>query len=125
MKYTQAGPSTIVFCGTDSALTGADREHAEVSMPVLHLRQSALAHINTMLLQAVLEDPRFNDLVGATERRALSPLFWSNFNLYARFRLDTNTCLDLTREGNQVAVLVRSSHLLLRRSTVPGRLHAD
>ncbi|MEV6324944.1 Tn3 family transposase [Nocardia sp. NPDC051787] len=90
--------NTVVFYGKDSQLTGADREHAEVSMLALHLLQSALVHINTLLLQAVLEDPEFHDLVGDTERRAMSPLFWSNVNPYGRFRLDMTTRLDLRRE---------------------------
>ncbi|WP_249645196.1 transposase [Nocardia sputi] len=90
--------NTVVFYGKDSQLTGADREHTEVSMLALHLLQSAMVHINTLLLQAVLEDPQFHDLVGDTERRALSPLFWSNINPYGRLRLDMTTRLDLTRE---------------------------
>jgi hypothetical protein len=59
------------------------------------LLQSALVHINTLLLQAVLEVAEFHDLVGADERRALTPLFWSNINPYGRFRLDMDTRLDL------------------------------
>lgn len=90
--------NTVVFYGKDSQLTGADREHAEVSMLALHLLQSAMVHINTLLLQTVLEDPLFHDLVGDIERRALSPLFWSNINPYGRFRLDMTTRLDLTWE---------------------------
>ena len=39
--------NTVIFYGKDGDLTGADREHAEVSMPALHLLQSALVHINT------------------------------------------------------------------------------
>jgi Tn3 transposase DDE domain len=62
------------------------------------LLQSAMVHINSFLLQAVLEDPEFHDLVGDKECRALSPLFWSNVNPYGRFRLDMDTRLDLTRE---------------------------
>ncbi|MGI8647300.1 MAG: hypothetical protein DLM55_04540 [Acidimicrobiales bacterium] len=46
----------------------------------------------------VLEDPEFHDLVGDIERRAMSPLFWSNINPYGRFRLDMDTRLDLSRE---------------------------
>jgi hypothetical protein len=90
--------NTVVFYGKDSQLTGADREHAEVSMLALHLLQSAMVHINTLLLQAVLEDPQFHDPIGDNERRALSPLFWSNINPYGRFRLDMNTRLDLGKE---------------------------
>ena len=70
--------NTVIFCGKDATLTGADREHAEVSVLALHLLQSALVHINTLLIQAVLEVPEFHDLIGEDERRALTPLFWSN-----------------------------------------------
>jgi TnpA family transposase len=87
--------NTVIFYGKDGDLTGQDREHAEVSMLALHLLQSALVHINTLLLQAVLEVAEFHDLVGADERRALTPLFWSNINPYGRFRLDMDTRLDL------------------------------
>ncbi|WP_067674864.1 hypothetical protein [Nocardia miyunensis] len=53
---------------------------------------------NLEKIKAVLEDPQFHDLVGDNERRALSPLFWSNINPYGRFRLDMTTRLDLPRE---------------------------
>jgi TnpA family transposase len=85
-----------LFYGKDGDLTGPDREHAEVSMLALHLLQSALVHVNTLLLQAVLEDPAFHDLLDDVDRRALSPLFWSHVNPYGRFLLDMDTRLDLT-----------------------------
>ena len=65
-------------------------------MLALHLLQSALVHINTLLLQAVLEVPEFHDLIGEDERRGLSPLFWTHINPYGRFRLDMDRHLDLT-----------------------------
>lgn len=52
-------------------------------------------HINTLLLQAVLEVPEFHDSIGDGERRALTPLFWSHVNPYGRFRLNMDTHLDL------------------------------
>lgn len=55
--------NTVIFYGKDGDLTGPDREHAEVSMLALHLLQSALIHINTLLLQAVLEVPQFQDSI--------------------------------------------------------------
>ncbi|WP_436846306.1 Tn3 family transposase [Streptomyces shenzhenensis] len=42
---------TVFHYGKDGALTGPDREHAETSMFSLHLLQSALVHVNTLLLQ--------------------------------------------------------------------------
>ena len=95
--------NTVIFYGKDGDLTGPDREHAEVSMLALHLLQSALVHINTLLVQAVLEVPEFHDLIGSDERRALTPLFWSNVNPYGRFRLDMDTRLDLSG-GNSPTV---------------------
>ena len=49
--------NTVIFYGKDGELTGPDREHAEISMLALHLLQSALVHVNTLLLQTVLGDP--------------------------------------------------------------------
>jgi hypothetical protein len=53
-------------------------------------------HVNTLLVQTVLDTPAFHDRMGADERRGLSPLFWTHINPYGRFRLDMNTSLDLT-----------------------------
>jgi hypothetical protein len=83
--------NTVIFYGKDGDLTGPDREHAETSMLALHLLQSALVHVNTLLVQTVLETPAFHDRMGADERRGLSPLFWTHINPYGRFRLDMDT----------------------------------
>jgi hypothetical protein len=85
--------NTVIFHGKDSELTGADREHQEVSM--LHLLQSALVHINTLLVQRVLAEPDWAERLSEVDRRALRPLFWSNANCYGRFRLDMDQHLDL------------------------------
>jgi TnpA family transposase len=47
----------VIFYGKDGDLTGPDREHQQVSMLALHLLQSALVHLNTLLVQRVLEQP--------------------------------------------------------------------
>ena len=84
-----------IFYGKDGDLTGPDREHAEVSMLALHLLQSALVHINTLLVQTIVEQPEYESLIGPNERRALSPLFWSHINPYGKFSLDMNTRINL------------------------------
>jgi hypothetical protein len=63
-------------------------------IPAGALLQSALVHINTLLLQTVLEQPTFRASIGPDERRALSPLFWSHINPYGRFELDMDSRLD-------------------------------
>ncbi|WP_107103248.1 Tn3 family transposase [Streptomyces clavifer] len=47
-----------LFYGKAGDLAGADKESQEVSMLALHLLQSALVHVNTLLVQEVLADPK-------------------------------------------------------------------
>ncbi|MFE4688018.1 Tn3 family transposase [Streptomyces sp. NPDC056721] len=94
-----------LFYGKDGDLAGADRESHEVSMVALHLLQSAPVHVNTLLMQEVLADPKWADKLTDADRRALSPLFWTYVNPYGRFELDMNSRLDLD---------------LSTRATVPG-----
>jgi len=61
-------------------------------------------------VQTVLEAPEFHDLIGEHERRALSPLFWSNINPYGRFRLDMNTRLDLAGGAEPATESVAGQH---------------
>jgi TnpA family transposase len=81
--------------GKDGALAGADREDLEVSMLALHLLQSALVHVNTVLVQRVLEDPAWASRLTAEDRRGLSALFWTHVNLYGKLSLDMEKHLDL------------------------------
>ncbi|MET8029983.1 Tn3 family transposase [Streptomyces avermitilis] len=81
--------------GKDGDLAGQDKESQEVSMLALHLLQSALVHVNTLLMQQVLADPKWADTLTDADRRALSPLFWTHVNPYGRFELDMNRHLDL------------------------------
>ena len=60
----------------DSELTGDDRESQAVSMLALHLLQSTLVHINTLLLQQVLADPERASRLTDADLRGLTPLFW-------------------------------------------------
>ncbi|WAP53488.1 Tn3 family transposase [Streptomyces sp. S465] len=84
-----------LFYGKDGDLTGPDRESQEVSMLALHLLQAALVHVNTLLLQEVLAEPKWADKLTDADRRALSPLFWTHVNPYGRFELNMSNRLDL------------------------------
>ena len=65
----------------------------EVTMLALHLLQSALVYVNTLLLQRVLADQPIN--LTAEDRRALSPLFWTHVRPYGTFALHLDRHLDL------------------------------
>lgn len=85
----------VICYGKDAELTGADRESQEVTMLALHLLQSTLVYVNTLLLQRVLDDDQALQLTDA-DRRGLTPLFWTHVNPYGRFTLDMDRRLDLT-----------------------------
>lgn len=69
-----------LFYGKDGDLTGSDKESQEVSMLALHLLQSALVHVNTLLLQDILSEEKWQKRLTDADRRALSPLFWTHVN---------------------------------------------
>jgi hypothetical protein len=64
-------------------------------MLALHLLQSALVHVNTLLVQQVLAEPTWAKKLSDEDRRGLTALFWSNGNPYGTFRLDMSKRLDL------------------------------
>ncbi|MEU6904326.1 hypothetical protein ABZ935_03045 [Streptomyces coeruleorubidus] len=49
--------NAVFYHGANSSLPGADREHAETSMLALHLLQSALVRVHTLLVRRVLAEP--------------------------------------------------------------------
>ncbi|MGW6287288.1 Tn3 family transposase [Streptomyces sp. NPDC055107] len=64
--------------------------------------QSALLHVNTLLLQDILSEEKWQKRLTDADRRALSPLFWTHVNLYGRFELDVNSHLALTAAASIV-----------------------
>ena len=64
-------------------------------MLALHLLQSSLVHVNTLLLQQVLAEPAWAKKLTDEDRRGLTALFWSNVNPYGTFRLDMDKRLEL------------------------------
>lgn len=84
-----------LFYGSAGTLKGSDRESQEVSMLALHLLQSALVFINTLLIQSVLRDPGWAGRLTDADRRGLSPLFWSHANRYGRIEIDMHRHIDL------------------------------
>ncbi|WP_248958700.1 transposase [Sphaerisporangium perillae] len=87
--------NTDLFYGSAGTLPGSDKEHQEVSMLSLHLLQSALVFINTLLVQSVLKDPVWQKKMTDADKRGLSPLFWSNANLYGIIDIDMGRRLGL------------------------------
>jgi TnpA family transposase len=84
-----------LFYGSAGTLKGKDRESQEISMLALHLLQSALVFVNTLLIQNVLRDTDWAGRLTIADRRGLSPLFWTHANLYGRIDIDMDRHIDL------------------------------
>ncbi|MBI5929893.1 MAG: Tn3 family transposase [Chloroflexi bacterium] len=54
----------------------------------LHLLQSSLAFINTLMLQQVLTQPQCYARMTLEDWGGLTPLFFRHINLYSLFELD-------------------------------------
>jgi TnpA family transposase len=94
VEHWNSGNGYIHY-GRGSDLVGPDRDTQEIGMLALHLLQSVVVHINTLLLQRVLIDNDWAADLDEADRRTLTPLFWSNCNPYGRFEIDLDRHLDL------------------------------
>lgn len=89
------GVNDYIHFGKSGELASNRREEQELSMLCLHILQSCLAFVNTLMLQDVLAEPEWADMLGDADRRGLTPLFTSNMTPYGDIQLDTSRRLDL------------------------------
>ncbi|MDA4888371.1 Tn3 family transposase [Streptomyces sp. MS2A] len=61
----------------------------------LRILRSALAFVNTRMLRDILGEPEWADLLTSTDRRGLTPLFWSHVRPYGEVYLDMGARLNL------------------------------
>jgi hypothetical protein len=61
----------------------------------LHLLQSCLVYVNTLMLQRVLAEPGWSARMTAADVPGLTPLIWGHVNPYGVFDLDMERRLDL------------------------------
>jgi hypothetical protein len=66
-------------------------------MTVLCLRilQAALVYVNTLMLQDVLAEPDWTELLTSEDRRGLTPLFWQHVLPYGEVKLDMTARLSI------------------------------
>ncbi|WP_265569206.1 Tn3 family transposase [Streptomyces hygroscopicus] len=64
-------------------------------MLALHLLQSALVHVNTLLLNKSSPKTAWARKLSDEDWRSVTALFWSNINPYDTFRLDMDKRLEL------------------------------
>lgn len=89
------GIHSEILYGKTGELSSNRREEQELTMLALHILQSCLVYVNTLMLQEVLAEPEWENALTAEDRRGLTPLFSSNMNPYGDIRLNMGNRLAL------------------------------
>ncbi|WGL59759.1 Tn3 family transposase [Pigmentibacter sp. JX0631] len=82
------GINGFIFYGKNSEFASNRLEDHELSVLALHLLQVCLVYVNTLMIQEVLSEKHWFDLMEKNDFRALTPLIHSHINPYGKFTLD-------------------------------------
>ena len=64
-------------------------------MLAMHLLQSSLVLVNTLIIQQILTEPAWAKRLTDRDKKALNALIWAHINPYGTFHIDMSTHLDL------------------------------
>jgi TnpA family transposase len=92
---TWNGTNNFIFFGKSGELSTNRQEDQEMGLLCLHLIQSSLVFINTLMIQRVLQEPGWAERMTERDLAALSPLLTQHINKYGRFELDLKKRLPL------------------------------
>ncbi len=89
------GANAVIYYGKGAEIASNRGDEQEMSVACLRILQAALVYVNTLLLQDVLAEPEWADLLTDHDRRGLTPLFWQHILPYGEVKLDMTTRLDI------------------------------
>lgn len=78
----------FVFYGKSSEIKSNYREDQKISMLCLHLLQTCIIYINTLLVEDLLQHSHWLNQLSKEDYRALTALFYLHINSYGIFELD-------------------------------------
>ncbi len=78
----------FIFFDKEGEFSSNDMEAQEISLLSLHLLQSSLVYINTLMTQDVLAQPVWSERMTQADWRGLTPLFRRHVNPYGSFDLN-------------------------------------
>jgi TnpA family transposase len=84
------GITGFIFYGKNSEFSSNRLEEQELSILALQLLQVCLVYINTLMIQEVLLEKHWFDLMDKDDFRALTPIIHSHINPYGKFSLNMN-----------------------------------
>jgi TnpA family transposase len=85
----------FIFYGKGAEISTNRRDEQELAVLSLHLLQSSLVYVNTLMLQHVLREPAWMASMTTDDLRGLTPLIYTHINPYGTFSLDLAERLEL------------------------------
>lgn len=93
----------FVFYGKSSEIKSNYRDDQEISMLCLHLLQTCIVYINTLLVEDLLQHSHWLNKLSKEDYRALTALFYLHINPYGTFELDFTKRLKINNPLIRVA----------------------
>jgi hypothetical protein len=88
--------NAVIFYGKGGDLASNHRDEQEMSVLCLRILQAALVCVNTLMLQDLLAEPDWDDVLTPEDRRGLTPRFWSHVLPYGEVKLNMTSRLPLS-----------------------------
>jgi TnpA family transposase len=85
----------FIFYGKGGEISTNRRDEQELAVLSVHLLQSSLVYINTLMLQNVLREPAWMANMTTDDLRGLTPLIYTHVNPYGTFSLNLAERLEL------------------------------
>lgn len=82
--------NNFIFCGKGREISTNNIEDQEIAALSLQLLQNSLIYINTLLIQEILSEKEFINIMKKEDFRAITPLIYSHVTPYGKFNLDMN-----------------------------------
>jgi len=92
----------FIFFGKGGEVASNRSDDQEVSVHALHLLQSCLVYVNTLMVQEVLAEPTWFQCMTDEDWRGLTPLFYGHVNPYGKFELDMAIRIPLMEYASSV-----------------------
>lgn len=88
----------FIFFGKRGVISSNDIIEQEMSILALHLLQSSLVYINTLMIQRVLKGRKWKNRLTVEDKRALTALFFLHLNQYGTYTLNMDKRLKIDGE---------------------------
>ncbi|WP_241838441.1 transposase [Streptomyces sp. TSRI0281] len=95
VKESSNGANSVIAYGKGGEIASNRCDEQEMFVLCRRIPQSALVYVNTLVLQNILGEPKWADLLTPADRRGLAPLFWSRVRPYGEVDLDMDARLGL------------------------------